>query len=86
MASGSEHPARRVEPLSITVVLVARNDAHRIKDAVQHLLDLEGDRCRIELIDDGSVDETWRVIQETVAADTDSPHEVVTSRFVEPMG
>ena len=86
MASGSEHPARRAEPLSITVVLVARNDAPRIKDAVQHLLALDGDRCRIELIDDGSVDETWRVIKETVAADTDTPHEIVTSRFVEPMG
>ncbi len=86
MASGYEHPARRAQPLSVTVVLVARNDAPRIKDAVEHLLALEGDRCRIELIDDGSIDDTWRVIKETVASDTDSPHEIVTSRFVEPMG
>ena len=86
MASGSQHHPGEFQPLTATVVLVARNDAVRIKGALERLLKLDGDGFRIELIDDGSVDDTWKVIQETLADNPGTPHEVVTSRFVEPLG
>jgi hypothetical protein len=86
MASGTEHAPRRAQPLSVTVVLVARNEAPRITDAIECLLNLEGPGCHIELIDDGSVDDTWRLMQQVIAANPKTSHQVVTSRFVEPLG
>ena len=86
MASDSRHRPQKAQPVSVTVVLVARNDAARICDAVQSLLALDGSGHRIEIIDDGSVDDTWALIRKAIAANPDTPHQVVTSRFVEPLG
>jgi len=58
-------PTPPANPLSITAVIVAHNEAKRITARIQNLLasDYPADRLRVLVVSDGSTDDTVRVVR-----------------------
>ena len=78
-------PAETAVPRA-TITLVFHNQQHLVEDALGSLLRQEGVSCRIQVIDDGSVDRTWDRISDVLDSAASHGHEVRTSRFVEQLG
>ncbi len=76
-------PPREQQPLQLlSVVIPARDEAGGIAATVEHLhveLRLNGIPHEIIVIDDGSTDNTWDVLQQTIAATS-----FVTGRALTP--
>ena len=81
----SHIPAETTVPRA-TITLVFHNQQHLVEDALGSLLRQVGQRCRIQVIDDGSVDRTWTHIERVLESSEAHEHEVRTSRFVEQLG
>ena len=73
---------RRREPLRSMSSL----HQHLVEEALGSLLRQEGNSVRIQVIDDGSVDETWDRITRLLERSDAGVHEVQTARFVEQLG
>lgn len=57
-------PEKPVEPIEVSVVIPARNEAHNIQACIQSLLNSEGVRLQIIVVDDGSTDDTRMIVHE----------------------
>lgn len=69
-----------------TVVVVFHNQQHLVEEALGSLLRQQGDPVRIQVIDDGSVDETWDRITRLLERSDVGVHDVRSTRFVEQLG
>ena len=74
------------DPPWTTVVMVVHDQEHLVEDALDSLLQQEGARCLVEVIDDGSTDRSWEVIGRVRARHGNTPHRLAASRFVERLG
>jgi glycosyltransferase involved in cell wall biosynthesis len=53
---------------SLSIVIPARNEAGNIPDALRRLPDFEGAEVEVVFVEGNSTDDTWKVIQDSVAS------------------
>lgn len=71
---------------TVTIVLVARDDADLVGGAIASLLALKGGPYSILIVDDGSRDGTWNRIHDALGRASGHGHDVTTSRATESLG
>src|SRR5208283_4738678 len=78
-------PATRENAPTLTVIIPAYNEGSMVKNAIYSVLEADYPRDRLEVfvVDDGSIDDTWRYIQEAASR---YPHVVTPVRFTKNRG